>query len=367
MKGYYFVNTELYNKRAHSIQILNTVAAINKAGGDLSIIVPNFSGSNLSEKDIFAHYAITPIFPVTSLFIFFLKRASRLSFFLFAISSFFYLLSLLFRGKVDYIYFRSEFFYPLTILTALFKVPYFYEIHREGRTEKTQKLKEKIARNAKGIIVLTEVLKKRFSKANKNVLVAHDGVNPDRFKDVYTTVEARKKLGIGERGIVALYIGTLSETKGTELIFENASKLPEITFFLIGQNRLSSSHSKPQNVVIRDAILQKDVSLYQQMADVLLLTNPKNIFSQSPIKLFEYMTSGRVIISSNLPNIREVIQEDTSLFYDPDDPEDFVRICKKYALNKPLFDDKAKKNKELVKEYTWEKRGKAIQTFIETA
>jgi glycosyltransferase involved in cell wall biosynthesis len=40
----------------------------------------------------------------------------------------------------------------------------------------------------------------------------------------------------------------------------------------------------------------------------------------SPMKMFEYLAAGRVILSSDLPVLREVLNEDNAILLPPEDP-----------------------------------------------
>ena len=48
----------------------------------------------------------------------------------------------------------------------------------------------------------------------------------------------------------------------------------------------------------------------------------------SPLKLFEYLASGRAILASDLPVLREVLDERTAFFYES---ENFEDMCHKFA------------------------------------
>ena len=63
-------------------------------------------------------------------------------------------------------------------------------------------------------------------------------------------------------------------------------------------------------------------------ADVLVLPNKKGekISERytSPLKLFEYMASGRPMIVSDLSSLREIVSAETAMFVEPNDPQALV-------------------------------------------
>ena len=60
-------------------------------------------------------------------------------------------------------------------------------------------------------------------------------------------------------------------------------------------------------------------------ADVLVLPNPASAISNrftSPLKLFDYMASGRPIVASNLPAIREILRDtENAVLVEPGNPD----------------------------------------------
>ena len=87
--------------------------------------------------------------------------------------------------------------------------------------------------------------------------------------------------------------------------------------------------------------------------------------------MFEYMASGRPIIATDLPSIREVLNDSSAssgrgnaIIVKPDNPEDLARGIKTALENKELVNKISAQAFEDVNKYTWEKRTGDILNFI---
>jgi len=70
-------------------------------------------------------------------------------------------------------------------------------------------------------------------------------------------------------------------------------------------------------------VKHESIPLYQAASDILLMPYSRSISASSgqdiaevinPMKMFEYMASGRAIVSADLPSIREVLNEGNAVF-----------------------------------------------------
>ncbi len=366
MKGYYFINTDLANHKGHSIQIMNTIGAVNKAGINLEVVAPRYRGP-YNFDEIHNYYGTIAKFPINFLYTPF-NLAQRWSFIFFIFSSMIFLLGKRFRGEVDFIYFRSEYFWPLAILGRFLGLPFYYEVHRIGLSGRSARVKKWLAKHTKGLVVLTEVLKKSFSHLNDNIHVAHDAVHlADFTAGDCSQEEARKRLGLRITGPIFSYVGSIKRIKGTDIILSIAEQFPNIEFYFVGyveESYKSVFKSLPKNVHLVGQYTRDENPLWLQASDLLLITHPDNLQSQSPMKLFEYMAAGKPILSSDLPNIREVLYGPGALYYKPEDSQNFARAIREYLNNQELYKRSGRDNIKLVGQYTWEKRGINIAEFI---
>jgi glycosyltransferase involved in cell wall biosynthesis len=162
--------------------------------------------------------------------------------------------------------------------------------------------------------------------------------------------------------------------RGVELFLNLAKSLPQAQFVWVGGRPEDINHWKlhaeSDNITFTGFIPNSDLPLYQAAADILLMPYGRSIMGSSgsadsgavasPMKMFEYMAAGRAIVSSDLPVIREVINEQNAVFCEPDEVPDWRLVIES------LVDDDARRA-ELgnqvrldVQGYTWTARAQRI-------
>jgi glycosyltransferase involved in cell wall biosynthesis len=124
-------------------------------------------------------------------------------------------------------------------------------------------------------------------------------------------------------------------------------------------------------VLLIERKLHSKISYYLKAVDVLLMPNKKgDQFSEEytlPLKLFEYMASGAPIVASDLPSIRDVLNETNSVLVEPNNPQKLAGGIKKVLQDRNFSDKISKQALEDVHEYTWQKRAENILRFIKNA
>jgi glycosyltransferase involved in cell wall biosynthesis len=80
----------------------------------------------------------------------------------------------------------------------------------------------------------------------------------------------------------------------------------------------------------------------------------------SPMKMFEYMATGRAIASSYLPVIREVLNETNAVFCKPDDINSWKNALQRLLEDENLRDQLGRQARHDVQGYTWVARAQRI-------
>ena len=129
---------------------------------------------------------------------------------------------------------------------------------------------------------------------------------------------------------------------------------------------VSDIDNLPGNIFLLGSKKHAEIPKWMKLSDVLVLPNSgKQDISKlytSPIKMFEYMASGVIIVASDLPSIREVLNEKNSILVEPDKVKSLVGGIDR-ALNdeNTILTDKALRD---VKAYDWSERASNILNFI---
>jgi GxxExxY protein len=286
--------------------------------------------------------------------------------FTFLISAFFYLLF----KKADFFYTRDK----EILLLTLIKKNFIYEAHGFPQN---YFLYSPFFKKLKGIVVITQKLKELFVEKGipeNKILVAPDGVDLEEFDIKETKEECRGKLDLPLDKKIVLYTGHLYEWKGVDTLAKASQYLPgDVEIYFVGGTKEDVEKfkvrcSNVRNIRIVGHRSHSEIPYWLKAADVLVLPNTaKEDISKywtSPMKMFEYMASKRPIVASDLPSIREILNENNSILVEPDNLQALANGIKKILQNPEIADKISNQAFQDVQQYTWEKRAKKILEFL---
>lgn len=306
----YISNSAAPSKNASSLQISKLCEELARLGNKVTLILPYTGHPKMSYNNF---YNIKNKFIIKRLK-FFDKFPRGLNYYLYSIFS---ILNSNFKNQDLFI--TRNFF--TSFLLSILKQKHIFEIHDdiaiEGRLVRFL-VKGLNILNSKSVIKITattKTLKKKYfhyGVNKKKIIVLH---NASSLKSNMKKYELKpKKLKIG-------YFGTIYKSRGIEMIIKISKIDNKNDYYIYGGTNEQISKIK-QNVKnsnihffshipysnIYKKLLGIDVCILPYTSKITVSGNVGDISNYtSPLKIFDYMKLGKLILCSNLKVLREVL------------------------------------------------------------
>lgn len=327
MKILYLSKSIIPSRSANSVHVMKMCQAFSNNGHSVVLLAPNIKKKyEKGVKDIYEYYGVKKNFIIKKMWHPNFKGGALF----YAFSIFIYLII---NRSFDLIYGR---FLHGCYLATLLNQKTIFETHEILFNEKNQRyffFNLLIKSNYfKKLIVISQALKniylkKKFLKKSM-IQVAHDGA--DQVKNLNLKI----KLSGIDRKLKVGYIGHLYKGRGIEIILECAKQINDMTFHIIGGLEEDIKYWKNiskklniSNLYFYGFVSPKETEKYRNSLDIFLAPYSNQVTLQgkgdtskfmSPLKIFEYMSHKKPIIASDLPVIREVLNEKNSILVEHD-------------------------------------------------
>ncbi len=356
---------------ANSLQTMKAVHALAQLGHAVTLIVPlseqNSTDNNWQELSTF--YGLQEEFQVE-----YLPSASRRLFFLSAVRK---AKSL----KPDLLYAWPL---PSAVLGLMNGMPVLLELH-DLPSGRVGPLWYRYFRDFKGnkrMTVITRALKQALTErygalaGHSDVVLAPNGVELERFEHLPDPQPARRSLGLPDAPTVVC-TGHLYAGRGMELFIHLAAAFQEkgVHFLWAGGRPADIEMWRSQalalpNLTFCGFIPNAQLPMYQAAADVLLMPYSREIGISSgaghsaqvssPMKMFEYLASGRAILASDLPVFHEVLNENNAVFCPPENLPAWESALQALLDNPSRRAELARQSRVDAQKYSWIERAKRI-------
>jgi glycosyltransferase involved in cell wall biosynthesis len=297
----------------HDSRIVNLTNSLKEDNCRVQVISFDWFISNQSYFD--QTYSIYKLEKKNSL-LFYLKYA-------------FILINQLLRTKAD-IYFAED-FYTLpfvTIIAKLKRAKVYYNsrelyafiggLRNRPFLQSVVKAIEKLFITRVDIVLTTGEMDSHFIEnfyGIKNTLVIRN-VPLLRYPD--SIINFRGKYNLPVNSFILLYQGVLLEGRGIPLVLKAMKRLPKTVLIILGNGeqkknfqKLSEEYGLVNRVIFAGTIQQHELVNYTAGAD-LGLTLIENIsvsyYHALPNKLFEYIMAGLPVLSSDLPQMKRIVE-----------------------------------------------------------
>jgi glycosyltransferase involved in cell wall biosynthesis len=364
MRICYLFNSSTPSSNPGSIQVVNTCGAIAELSHNIKLIVPN-TGLKISLKKFYGLKKTPKLVKLK----YFNKFPLGLNYYLFSLFSVFY-------GHVDKtdLYITRNFF--TLFLLNLFNKKVIIEVHHDLKNEGRivnflyKKLSIFKNKNILKIVAITNSVKKYLIKnfdIDQNKIEIIPSASALKFK--FSKIKNKKEYNIG-------YFGSLDSSKGSDFVIKLANKDNKNKYFIYGGTKeqvisLKKKNAK-KNLQINPSIPYGALNKIISKMDILLMpSNSKKLRAlggigniakyTSPLKLFDYLSSGKLIISSNLKVFHEILENKKNcIMINNLKVNNWIKVINNLNLDISMVNNLKKNAYNLSKNYTYIKRADKI-------
>jgi glycosyltransferase involved in cell wall biosynthesis len=269
-------------------------------------------------------------------------------------------------SRVDVVYARHSLFGTAGIeLAARLGVPFVLETNGVQVAFRSQydsirfrrtasRVEAEVFRRASLVLAVSECVRDEVLRVapGAQVMVIPNGVDARLFKpDQPEARRQRQSLEVGEDEVLIGFFGRFYQWHGMETLAAAApvilSDRPNVHFLLVGNGPHRETVERAtlpwaSRVHISGIVPHDTVPPLMQACDILVSPHsPMKGFVGSPMKVFEYLISGRAVVASDLEQIGKVVRhEETGLLFPPGDSDAFteavLRLVDDPALRRRL-------------------------------
>lgn len=355
----------------HDSRIVNLTNSLKQDGCQVSVISFDWFISNRAYYD--DTYKIHKL------------EKTRFSFFFYFRFSLILLIELI-RSRAD-IYFAED-FYTLpfvTILGRIKKAKVYYNsrelyaflggLRNRPVLQWLVKSIEKIFIRKVDLVLTTGEMDSHFLEKFYNINNTLVVRNIPLLKHPDAIIDFRSMYSLRPETLILLYQGVLLEGRGIPLIFDAIKILPDTALILLGvgeqrnnYERLASELNISNRVFFAGAIDQKELINYTAGGDIgvsIIENISVSYYHALPNKLFEYIMAGLPVLTSDLPQMKRIVEtyrvgEAINL----SDSDNIVETLKRWIGNSELIQEFKRNCSVAAKELNWQQEYNRVRSKL---
>ncbi len=289
---------------------------------------------------------------------------------------FFYAFRMMFSKRYNVIHAVEESVFIAWVLNKVFGVSYVFDMDshmsdqlkyggfaKSGALLHYFKAMELLSMRRSGVVItvcqyLTDIAEKIVDKSQ---VVQIEDIPPPLSPppDGVTKESLRRECKIPDASPVVLYTGNFEKYQGVELIMDSAPVIvesePSVRFLIVGGSPkdvaryrgVAESKGLAENFVFTGSKPIELMPVFMEMADILL--SPRLDGTNTPLKVYTYLASGKAIVATDLPTHTQVLTKDLAILTKPEKMEyadGVLLLLKDQALRNQL----GKKGRALVEQ-----------------
>lgn len=222
---------------------------------------------------------------------------------------------------------------------------------------------DNLIKKANLIFVASSYLHKDILKTRTdNVYLIGNGVDVNHFRKAMSDIPIPDDIAQIKQPIVG-YVGALSDWVDFDIIRAISRHYPDLSIVLVGpefpsvKSEVDSLRQHP-NIFILGTKSYETLPNYVKAFDICIIPFKINelTLSSNPIKLYEYISSGKNVISVNLPEVKVF----NNIIYVADDLDEFLRFVPISLSEKVDVEEFLR----IIEENAWDRKSEKMSKLI---
>jgi len=267
------------------------------------------------------------------------------------------------------------------------KIPFIYEIRgfvedtlvEQGFIRKNsrkylrrRKQENLLMKRADLVITLGEAMKKDIIRRGideKKIFLVSNAVNTKLLSPMKPNLTLKKSLGLEEKLIIG-YVGSIRKIEGLEILFRAVKlleqKIKNLYVIIVGKYTtkyfrelkfLAKELGIENNISFIGEIPNNEIHNYYSILDIIIIPRINSRVTRlvTPLKPLEAMAMGKVLITSDLPALKEMVKPNVSGdLFETENPANLSDKIYKYLSDSELRERLGKSARDFViKNYDW--------------
>lgn len=211
------------------------------------------------------------------------------------------------------------------------------------------------------------------------IYVIPNGADPDRFRPDLPCDDVKQQYQLWDHLVIG-FVGSFHYWHGVEnliqIIEATVQRHQRVKFLMVGDGgplkhsleKFITANGLSGRVHLTGLVKHQDIPRYIAAMDIVLAPYPRLEFGYySPVKLYEYLASGRAVVSSRMGQIAEVIRDGENGFLcEPDDIAAMTETINGLIESPELIHRVgAQARTDVINHYTWKRRGQQLSELCE--
>jgi glycosyltransferase involved in cell wall biosynthesis len=295
---------------------------------------------------------------------------------------FFKMFELLMLNKYDIVHAHEESIFFAFIFRRIFKFKMIYDMHSSLPQQLTnfnftksrviinlfKTAEEACLKSADAVITicpdLYDYVNKIIPDKEKHFLIENSIFDKVNLRDIENPNPKNKitntNFEIPYDKKIIVYAGTLEKYQGIEILIRSfptvLNQIPDAFLIIVGGTKEQVNHFKrsaeeleiKKNIIFTGLVSQIEAKFYSSIANILV--SPRSNGTNTPLKIYEQLASGKPLVATNIHSHTQVLSEDVAFLVKPT-PEDLAKgmisalnsngyACRKAENAKVLYETK---------------------------